>query len=119
MATDTLQQPIDTRINQTGILGLIAGEGKLPAILARSAKDKGYRVVSLALSANAQARVESHSDKVYQIAPGQLGRSLKLLRGENVQFMVFIGKVPKLEILKNIHKFDWTAIKELSKMKDF
>ena len=60
-----------------------------------------------------------HADKVYRVAPGQLGRSLKILQKENVKNMVFIGKVPKLEIMKNIHKFDWIAIRELSKMPDF
>jgi UDP-2,3-diacylglucosamine hydrolase len=109
----------DKPINTTTALGLVAGEGKLPALLARSAKARGYRIVALALSANAENRVSPHADKVYRVAPGQLGRSLKILQKENIQNMVFIGKVPKLEIMKNIHKFDWIAIRELSKMPDF
>lgn len=109
----------DKPINTTTALGLVAGEGKLPALLARSAKARGFRIVALALSDNAEHRVAPHADKVYKVAPGQLGRSLKILQKENIQNMVFIGKVPKLEILKNIHKFDWIAIRELSKMPDF
>ena len=52
-------------------VGLVAGEGKLPAILARAAKDKGYRVVGFALSEAAAHQLTDVVDKIYQIAPGQ------------------------------------------------
>ncbi|MBI4534162.1 MAG: UDP-2,3-diacylglucosamine diphosphatase LpxI [Candidatus Melainabacteria bacterium] len=111
-STNTLNPQITAhKIKQ---LGLIAGTGQLPAILAKSAKERGYRVVALALSEDAQARVSPHCDKVYVIAPGQLGRNLKLIRQEGLSEVVFIGKVPKLDLLRNILKLDWTAIKELS-----
>lgn len=101
------------------ILGLVAGQGKLPGILARSAKENGYQVVSLCLSEEAQARVEPHCVKTHVIYPGQIGKNLKILQNENVKQMVFVGKVPKLDLLKNISKFDWTAVRELSKLPDF
>lgn len=101
------------------LLGLIAGEGKLPEILAKSAREKGYSVVALALSKDAQARLIPHCRKVHLIAPGQLGRNLKLIADEGIKEIVFIGKVPKLELLHSIHKLDWTAIKELSRLPNF
>jgi DUF1009 family protein len=101
------------------LIGLVAGEGKLPGILARSAREKGYRVISAALSELAKANVVEHCDKVLMVAPGQLGRNLKLLRQEGIEQIVFIGKVPKLNILRDITKLDWTAIRELSKLSDF
>src|SRR5215470_8717092 len=105
--------------NSTRAIGLVAGEGKLPALLAKSARERGYRVVALALSPDAQARVLPHSDKVHLIAPGQLGRNMSLVRQEGLKEIVFIGKVPKLNLLRNLHKLDWTAIRELSKLPDF
>jgi UDP-2,3-diacylglucosamine hydrolase len=101
------------------ILGLVAGDGKLPGILARNAHEKGYKVVALCLSEEAHARVESHCHKAYLVAPGQIGRNLKLLQDEFVKQIVFVGKVPKLDLLKNIAKLDWTAVRELSKLSDF
>ena len=101
------------------ILGLVAGEGKLPAILSRNAHEKGYKVISLCLSEEAHARVVSHSHKAILIAPGQLGRNLKLLEQEFVKQIVFVGKVPKLNLLKNLTKMDWTAVREISKLPDF
>ncbi len=100
-------------------VGLIAGEGKLPAILAQSAKDKGYRVVGFALSLTAAQQLEHFVDKIYQIAPGQLGRSRQLFDQESLKAAVLIGKVPKINLLRNIHKLDWTAIKVLSKLPNF
>jgi hypothetical protein len=101
------------------ILGLVAGEGKLPAILAQSASAHGYKVIALALSPEAQAGVLPHCHKVHLIAPGQLGRNLKLARDEGIKEAVFIGKMPKINLIRNITKLDFTAIRELSRLPNF
>jgi UDP-2,3-diacylglucosamine hydrolase len=116
MPTNTINNSSATA---TGILGLVAGEGTLPGILARNAKARGYKVIAMALSEYAQASVLPHADKVYLSGPGQIGRNLKIMKQENVTKLVFIGKVPKLALLQNIQKLDWTAIRELSKLPDF
>jgi DUF1009 family protein len=100
-------------------LGLVAGEGKLPALLAMGAKAKGYRVIAFALSEDAVQSVERVADKVVPIAPGQLGRNLTLFQKEGLTSVVFVGKVPKINLLRNIMKFDWTAVKELSRLPNF
>lgn len=105
--------------NERRTLGIVAGEGKLPGLLAKSAAAKGWRVVAVTLSPNAQAQVMPHVEAVHLIAPGQLGRNLKLLKEENVDSLVFIGKMPKIDLLKNIHKLDWLGIQTLSKMANF
>lgn len=118
MNSPTLQdtkQPTKTRKR----LGLIAGIGKLPAILASSACEKGYDVVALALSSEARDCVAPHCVKAIEIGPGQIGRAIKTLKQENVKELVFIGKVPKVELLRQIHKLDWTAVRELSRLPNF
>lgn len=104
---------------QDSILGLVAGEGKLPSILARSAKERGFQVVALCLGEEARNRVLPHCHKAYTVAPGQIGRNLQLLRKEQVNQIVFIGKIPKSQLLLNMHKLDWMAIRELSKLPNF
>jgi len=101
------------------ILGLVAGEGKLPAIMAQSAAARGYRVIALALSPEAASQVSPHCEKVHVIAPGQLTRNLKLAAEEGIRQAVFIGRIPKLNLLRNITKLDWMAIKELTKLPNF
>jgi len=100
-------------------LALISGEGKLPALLAQSAKERGYRVVAMALSESAQAIVSPFADKTILVAPGQIGRNLSLAKKEGCDKVVFVGKVPKLNFLRNLHKLDWMAVKELSKLPNF
>lgn len=119
VATPPVHSEAANPSSNSQILGLVAGEGKLPAILARSAKQKGFKVVSLALSQEAKNRVEPHCDKAFVIAPGQIGRNLKLLAQENVKELVFIGKIPKVQLLMNAYKLDWTAIRELSRLRNF
>jgi len=97
-------------------LGLIAGEGKLPVILAKAAKEKGYRVVGFALSEAAGNQLEDVADKVYLIAPGQMGRNRQLFINEGLKEAVFVGKVPKMNLLRNLTKLDWTAIKVITKL---
>ncbi len=111
-----INQLQDSVPKEQGTLGLIAGDGKLPGILAKSAKERGYKVVALALTQEAHKTVSPYVDVNIIIAPGQLGRNFKLLQEHNCESMVFIGKVRKLNVLKNLHKFDWTAIRELSQL---
>lgn len=100
-------------------LGLLAGGGKLPGILAQSAKSKGYDVVAFTMAAETPARVGPHCVKVIEIAPGQLGKNMQLIKNEGLQELVFIGKLHKTELLKSALKLDWTAVRELSKLTDF
>ncbi len=101
------------------ILGIVAGEGKLPSILAKSARERGYKIIALALSETARDLISEHADVVHLVAPGQIGRNINLAKQENVKNIVFIGKVPKVNLLTNIFKLDWVAVKELSKLSDF
>ncbi len=117
MGISTLNES-STRV-VTGKLGLISGEGQLPSLLAQSAKERGYKVVALALSESAEAQVTPHADKTYLVAPGQIGRSIGLLKKEGCTGLVFIGKVPKINLLRQLHKLDWLAVKELSKLPNF
>lgn len=118
MTTETIQKPAGQATETDVILGLVAGEGKLPALLARSAAERGFKVVALCLSNDARHRVAPHAVKSMVIAPGQIGRNLKLLQQENVKQIIFIGKIPKVALLMNIHKLDWMAVRELSKLPD-
>lgn len=105
--------------NSTKLIGLVAGEGKLPALLAKSAKEKGYRIIALALSPEAENSVVAHCEKVHIVAPGQLSRNYNLMKNAGVKDVVFIGKIPKLNILQNLHKLDWWAVREISKLPNF
>ncbi|MCC6978393.1 MAG: UDP-2,3-diacylglucosamine diphosphatase LpxI [Candidatus Melainabacteria bacterium] len=98
------------------VLGVIAGDGKLPPLLSQSAKERDYKVVSLCLTDDAYARMQPHCDAVLHSPPGLLGRNVGWLKDQGVQDVVFIGKLNKVQLLRNILKIDLTAIKEMSRL---
>lgn len=112
----SLTQIEKTQTEGRRVLGIIAGDGKLPPMLAQSAKDRGYRVVSLALTEDAQARMQPLCDALLHSPPGLLGRNISWLKNQGVQDVVFIGKLNKVQLLRNILKIDLTALKEMSKL---
>ena len=97
-------------------LGIIAGNGELPAILARSAKEQGFTTCAVAITEEAKQRLENVCDKTYRLSPGEISKMLNLIETEMIKQVVFIGKVPKLDLLRNVHKLDWVAIRSLSKL---
>lgn len=100
-------------------LAIVAGNGELTAVLAKSAKELGYTTCAFAITDEAKVRLEGACDKVYRFAPGQISKMLDLVKNEMINQAVFIGKVPKLDFLRNIHKLDWLAVKNLKRLKNF
>ena len=97
-------------------LAIVAGNGELPPLLAKSARKLGFSTCAIAVTDEAKERLEELCDKTYRFSPGQLSKILELIKSEMIHQVVFIGKVPKLDLLRNVHKLDWTAIKYLGKL---
>jgi hypothetical protein len=76
-------------------LGLLAGNGKLPAELAASARRAGWRVVALALRELADSALAQHVDALEWAHLGDFGRMLDWLRAAGAEDVVLAGKVPK------------------------
>jgi len=107
---------MNTCMPQNNKLAIIAGNGELTTLLAKSACEQGFTICALAITDEAEHRLEGLCDKVYKFSPGQVTKILNCIKGEMINQAVFIGKVPKLELLRNIHKLDWRAIKNLSRL---
>lgn len=76
-------------------LGLIAGCGRLPIELARSARRRGQPVVAVALEGFAEAELGESVDELAWLPLGQLARHFAFLRERGVKQVVLAGKVPK------------------------
>ena len=100
-------------------LAIIAGNGDLPEILVKSAKQQGFTPIGIAITKEAENKLQGKCDKLYSFSPGQLKKMIDLAKDQMIQQIVFIGKVPKLDFLKNIYKLDWMAIKYLSSLSNF
>ena len=99
---------------QNNKLAIVAGNGELTALLAKSARELGFNTCAIAITDEAKDRLENLCDKTYKFSPGQVTKMLNCIKDEMINQVVFIGKVPKIDLLKNIYNLDWIAIKSLS-----
>lgn len=100
-----------------GPLGLVVGQGNLPAIIADNARSRGFRVVSVALEGLAKKSIEKHSDLTGWFNIGKASSIIKFLKKNSVKEAVLAGKVPKTVIFGSI-KPDLRAVSILIRLKD-
>ena len=84
------------------VLGLIAGGGELPSIVARKAREKGVdRIVAIAFPEQTDAGLEAFVDELHWVHVGRLGKLIETLIKAGAHEAVMIGRLdPKLVIRK-------------------
>ncbi len=102
----------------TKIVGLIAGRGELPKAVAEEAREKGFRVVAVALEHLADKTLASHVDEIRWVNVGKLGTIIESLKRSGVKRAVMAGKVPKALLYKGTITPDLRAMKLLFTLKD-
>ena len=99
-------------------IGLIAGAGELPVIIAGDARERGYRVITIALENLASEHLKSVSDDFRWVNPGKLGELINILKKYHVKEAIMAGKVPKSLMYKSKITPDLRAIKLLFSIRD-
>ncbi len=95
-------------------IGLIAGAGELPIIIAKSLKEKGYTLTIVALNGLAKEELLQYGDVSESINIGKVGKILSFLKKNKVKELILAGKVPKTVIYETQRiKPDLTAFKML------
>jgi DUF1009 family protein len=99
----------------TDPLGIIAGAGKFPFLVARGARSAGRPVVIIGLRGLASPELKNCADRFYWSGVVRLGRWLRLLRRERVHEAIMAGSVRKSEMYGRFRllKFlpDWTSFR--------
>lgn len=95
-------------------IGLIAGQGDFPLLLAKSAAASGTEVVALCIKGFASEELPPLCYKAHWLELGQLGRAIELLHEENVTALTMAGRVPHNSLFQYRH-FDWRAMKLLAR----
>ena len=80
------------------ILGLIAGQGRLPFLIADGAKRAGLKVVCVGLGDNADAELPEHVDVFFTGAIARPGSWMRKLRKHGVSTTVMVGRVAKQRV---------------------
>src|SRR5260370_2745701 len=83
-------------------LGLIAGNGSFPLLLAEEAQRRGDTVIAVALKEEADPALEKHADKFTWLSIGQLGKTIAFLKDHGVKEAVMAGQVKHTQLFRNI-----------------
>ena len=100
-------------------LGLIAGKGRFPFLVAEEAKEEGYRVVCCGITKESDPAIERITDAYREIKLGQLGRLRDFFKSEGVSEAVMAGKIEKVKIFRGDVRPDLEMAKVLLKVRDF
>ena len=105
----------DTRYETRGVLGLIAGEGRLPFLVADGAKQAGLKVICVGLADNAEPELADKVDVFYRVALAQPGSWIRKLRKHGVTKTIMVGRVAKSRLFtsRRILRYlpDWRAFR--------
>ena len=99
------------------VLGIIAGNGVYPQLLADSARKAGVKkIVAAAFSGETDPKLEKHVDLVEWLRVGQLSRLLNLFREQKIAHVIMAGQIAP----KNLFDLrpDLKALMLLGKLKE-
>jgi DUF1009 family protein len=82
-------------MNSPNVLGLIAGEGRLPFLVAAGAKQAGLRVICVGLGDTAGHSLADEVDVFYRVALGRPGAWIRKLKKHGVARTIMVGRVAK------------------------
>jgi len=77
------------------VLGLIAGAGRLPFIVADGAKRAGLRVICVGLAETAENSLADEVDVFYRVPIARPGNWIRKLKKHNVNKTIMVGRIDK------------------------
>jgi UDP-2,3-diacylglucosamine hydrolase len=98
------------------VLGIIAGNGVYPRLLADAARKAGVKkIVAAAFTGETDPSLEQYVDLVEWMRVGQLSRLLKFFREQNIHHAIMAGQIAP----KNLFDLrpDWKALLMLARLK--
>ncbi len=96
------------------VIGLIAGSGRLPELLAEAVKARGHRLVAVTIEGDGSSLAEI-ADHSYRIAFGQVDEIRSLLQAHHVRRAMLAGRVPRVLL---VHGGDPTTRQALASLGD-
>lgn len=100
------------------IIGLIAGGGQFPLMVAEAARKNGFYVMAVAINGETEQSLSDKVDKIVWIKLGQLGQLIKAFKKERVQKALMAGTITKKRMFENIRP-DLKGFKIMSKLAIF
>ena len=98
-------------------LGIVAGNGVYPRLLADAARNAGVtKIIAAGFTGETDPALEQHVDLLEWMRVGQLNRLLKFFRAQNIHHAIMAGQIAP----KNLFDLrpDWKALMLLGKLKE-
>lgn len=101
-------------------LGLLAGNGRFPFLVAQEARRNGRRVVAVAFREEADPALEQAVDSIHWLYVGQFKKWIDVFRKEGVSEVVMAGLVRHSNMYEDFKRFhpDMMALKIFWKLRD-
>jgi hypothetical protein len=90
-----------------GPLGLIAGEGIFPVLVARGARAAGRKVVIAALGGSAWPELRAEADSFTWVGVARIGQWVRVLRSAGCREAILVGRVAKEKIYNRWRWFQY------------
>jgi len=102
-------------MNDSDVLGLIAGGGRLPFLVACGAKQSGLKVICVGLAETTEHKLADEVDVFYRVGIARPGSWIRKLRKHGVNRTVMVGRVAKWQLFTpwRILRYlpDWRAFR--------
>jgi len=102
-------------MDDSDVLGLIAGGGRLPFLVAAGAKGAGLRVICVGLAETADNGLADEVDVFYRVPLARPGSWIRKLRKHNVSRTIMVGRIAKGRLFtpRRILRYlpDWRAFR--------
>ncbi len=96
-------------------VGLVAGWGRYPILVAEALKQSGHRVCCLGIKDHADPALAAICDDFDWLGLARMGKAIRYFSRQDVQLATMAGKVHKLLLFQRgaffKHLPDWTAVK--------
>ena len=101
-------------------LGLLAGNGRFPFLVAQEAQKQGRRIVAVAFREEADPALEEVVDVIHWVHVGQLNQWIKIFKNEGVDEVVMAGLVRHSSMYADLKRFhpDLRALRVFWRLKD-
>ena len=100
------------------VLGIVAGQGEMPALMAVEAQRQGYEIVVASLQDMADSDLSAYSDTIKTINIGKIGGIIKFLKQHGAAQVLFAGKVLKIRLYEGKVRPDLKAVAMFIKARD-
>lgn len=96
-------------------IGLVAGWGRYPVLLAQACRRRGFPVVCLAIKDHADPALRDTCDAFRELGLGKLGAAIRFFRAHGVTVATMAGKVHKQLLFRRFywwrHLPDWRCVR--------